>query len=252
MRVTRPGIDDGPRNGVASGAADRRTAAGPRPTCGSRATGARSARHEADETLRRIQHRVEPLEPPQSCRPASPSRCPGDRAGRSRLARSTPCGSRGAGPELAEPPQVRREEAELGQALHHAPPRVPGLRKAVQRDERRPVRVTGLGHVDARAEFVVAVNHTATVVDLPVADAGTQLCMRVAVVVVLLLVLAGPASARERAPGGARRKANWAPADKQGFGTSATRASPGLVHAARRRDERGLLPGPLATRPRAS
>src|SRR3954471_21817664 len=47
----------------------------------------------------------------------------------------------------------------------------------------------------------------------------------VALVTLTLLVLAGPAQARERAPGAPGDKADWAQADKQGFGTSATRAS---------------------------
>src|SRR3954471_19184418 len=43
----------------------------------------------------------------------------------------------------------------------------------------------------------------------------------------VLLVLGAPAlaQARERAPGAPGGKASWAPADKQGFGTSATRTS---------------------------
>src|SRR3954451_6986939 len=49
--------------------------------------------------------------------------------------------------------------------------------------------------------------------------------MRVVFAVALLLVLATPAQARERAPGAPGHKADWAPADKQGFGTSATRDS---------------------------
>ena len=39
------------------------------------------------------------------------------------------------------------------------------------------------------------------------------------------LLLVAPAHARERAPGAPGQKADWASADKQGFGTSATKAS---------------------------
>ena len=41
----------------------------------------------------------------------------------------------------------------------------------------------------------------------------------------MLLGAPAPAHARERAPGAPGGKATWAPADKQGFGTSATKAS---------------------------
>src|SRR3954451_6473595 len=40
-----------------------------------------------------------------------------------------------------------------------------------------------------------------------------------------LALLSAPAHARERAPGAPGGRAAWAPADKQGFGTSATPAS---------------------------
>ena len=40
-----------------------------------------------------------------------------------------------------------------------------------------------------------------------------------------VLLACAPAHARERAPGAPGDKADWASADKQGFGTSATRAS---------------------------
>src|SRR6187431_3018062 len=48
-----------------------------------------------------------------------------------------------------------------------------------------------------------------------------------ALMAALVLVTHAPAGAhaRERAPGAPGAKANWAQADKQGFGTSATRAS---------------------------
>jgi glucoamylase len=50
--------------------------------------------------------------------------------------------------------------------------------------------------------------------------------VRIAAVTVLTaLLLASSAHARERAPGAPGQKADWAKADKQGFGTSATRAS---------------------------
>src|SRR3954451_11532705 len=47
----------------------------------------------------------------------------------------------------------------------------------------------------------------------------------VALVSLALLALAAPAHARERAPGAPGNKADWTQADKQGFGTSTTRAS---------------------------
>src|SRR3954470_9670288 len=47
----------------------------------------------------------------------------------------------------------------------------------------------------------------------------------VVLVIAALLALAPAAHARERAPGAPGEKADWAQADKQGFGTSATRAS---------------------------
>src|SRR3954451_10357441 len=47
----------------------------------------------------------------------------------------------------------------------------------------------------------------------------------VALVSLALLALAAPAHARERAPGAPGNKADWTQADKQGFGTSATRQS---------------------------
>src|SRR4051812_34578294 len=50
--------------------------------------------------------------------------------------------------------------------------------------------------------------------------------MRSAPLIALVLVAsAGPAHARERAPGAPGFKADWAQADKQGFGTSAARQS---------------------------
>src|SRR3954452_9789113 len=50
--------------------------------------------------------------------------------------------------------------------------------------------------------------------------------MRLAILVIaMLLALAPAAHARERAPGAPGKKADWAQADKQGFGTSATKAS---------------------------
>ena len=42
---------------------------------------------------------------------------------------------------------------------------------------------------------------------------------------VCALMLTAPAYARERAPGAPGGQADWASADKQGFGTSATKAS---------------------------
>ena len=46
-----------------------------------------------------------------------------------------------------------------------------------------------------------------------------------ALVVAFALLAPARAHARERAPGAPGDKADWASADKQGFGTSATRAS---------------------------
>ena len=46
-----------------------------------------------------------------------------------------------------------------------------------------------------------------------------------ALVVALALLAPASAHARERAPGAPGDKAAWTSADKQGFGTSATRAS---------------------------
>ncbi|WP_028061992.1 glycoside hydrolase family 15 protein [Solirubrobacter soli] len=49
--------------------------------------------------------------------------------------------------------------------------------------------------------------------------------LRAFTTVLLALLISAPAYARERAPGAPGGKATWAPADKQGFGTSATKAS---------------------------
>src|SRR5262245_3578433 len=49
--------------------------------------------------------------------------------------------------------------------------------------------------------------------------------LRAFTTVLLALLIVAPAHARERAPGAPGDKADWAPADKQGFGTSATRTS---------------------------
>jgi glucoamylase len=49
--------------------------------------------------------------------------------------------------------------------------------------------------------------------------------LRALVIALACLLLPALAHARERAPGAPGEKADWAPADKQGFGTSATRAS---------------------------
>src|SRR4051794_15509018 len=49
--------------------------------------------------------------------------------------------------------------------------------------------------------------------------------VRAAVALLVLAGLAAPAQARQRAPGAPGAKADWAPADKHGFGTSASRAS---------------------------
>src|ERR1700754_2250001 len=49
--------------------------------------------------------------------------------------------------------------------------------------------------------------------------------VRVLLVVLVLHGAPAVAHARERAPGAPGGKATWAPADKQGFGTSATRDS---------------------------
>jgi glucoamylase len=49
--------------------------------------------------------------------------------------------------------------------------------------------------------------------------------VRLLLAVLVALVLVSPARARERAPGAPGAKADWASADKQGFGTSATRKS---------------------------
>ena len=59
--------------------------------------------------------------------------------------------------------------------------------------------------------------------------------MRGLAIIVALLVLVPAAHARDRAPGVPGKKADWAEADKQGFGTSATTRQPRLVHAARAR-----------------
>ena len=49
--------------------------------------------------------------------------------------------------------------------------------------------------------------------------------MRAALVLLIALLVAAPAYARERAPGAPGDKARWAKADKHGFGTSASRSS---------------------------
>ncbi len=104
------------------------------------------------------------------------------------------------------------------------------LRKAVQREQRRRVLRPGVGDVraHARGQLVVAVLDAGPVGwrHARAHYAGTLPRMLWALVVAGgVLIAPARAHARERAPGAPGDKAAWTSADKQGFGTSTTRAS---------------------------
>ena len=148
----------------------------------------------------------------------------------------------------AEPAQVRAQQPELARQLpDHRAPAPPVLRPAVQGEHGRGVRRSGGGEVHPHAgrQVVEAVLDT---VELGHGrrHEGTRYaagCELVLLVAPRTRLIAAPASARTRADGapGAGR-----PGRRPTSTPSAPprRPQPRLVHAARARDDRGLLPRP--------